>query len=74
VTERQSLAVAKVDRAQERPQADNKPPKVLSPVDPSSGWMAKAKRVQFGYGLSHLLDLKNAVVLGAAAILGSNYI
>src|SRR6476661_3202469 len=30
-----------------------KPPKVISPSDPSSAWTAKAnKRVQFGYGLN----------------------
>jgi transposase len=32
---------------------DRKPPKVISPSDPSSAWTAKAnKRVQFGYGLN----------------------
>src|SRR5947207_10265152 len=36
----------------EDPDADRKPPKVISPVDPCSAWTAKAnKRVQFGYGL-----------------------
>jgi hypothetical protein len=31
---------------------------VVSPVDPSSAWTAKAnKRVQFGYGLNYLIDL-----------------
>ena len=38
--------------------ADRKVPKVVSPVDPSSAWTAKAnKRVQFGYGLNYLIDL-----------------
>ena len=33
------------------PKPDRKPPKVISPSDPSSAWTAKAnKRVQFGYG------------------------
>src|SRR6201984_3207362 len=33
--------------------SDRKPPKVISPSDPSSAWTAKAnKRVQFGYGLN----------------------
>src|SRR6266513_3470806 len=37
---------------------DRKPPKVISPSDPSSAWTAKAnKRVQFGYGLNYLIDL-----------------
>jgi hypothetical protein len=35
------------------PRAECKPPKVISPSDPSSAWTAKAnKRVQFGYGLN----------------------
>ena len=34
-----------------QPNPDRKPPKVISPSDPSSAWTAKAnKRVQFGYG------------------------
>src|SRR5260221_1001524 len=38
--------------------SDRKVPKVVSPVDPSSAWTAKAnKRVQFGYGLNYLIDL-----------------
>src|ERR1700751_2140281 len=36
--------------------SDRKPPKVISPSDPSSAWTAKAnKRVQFGYGLNYLI-------------------
>ena len=37
---------------------DRKPPKVISPSDPSSAWTAKAnKRVQFGYGSTILSTL-----------------
>ncbi|MCK1592958.1 hypothetical protein [Bradyrhizobium sp. 169] len=44
--------------------SDRKPPKVISPSDPSSAWTAKAhKRVQFGYGLNYLLDVEHAVVV-----------
>jgi hypothetical protein len=44
--------------------ADRKLPKVISPVDPCSAWTAKAnKRVQFGYGLNHLIDVENAVIV-----------
>src|SRR5262249_42054364 len=43
---------------------DRKPPKVISPSDPSSAWTAKAnKRVQFGYGLNYLIDVEHAVVV-----------
>jgi len=43
---------------------DRKPPKVISPSDPSSAWTAKAnKRVQFGYGLNYLIDLEHAVII-----------
>jgi hypothetical protein len=59
VPERQTRAVAEflagLDDAE--PNADRKPPKVLSPTDPCSAWTAKAnKRVQFGYGLNYLID------------------
>jgi hypothetical protein len=50
--ERQTRAVAKFLTAldDEGSDADRKPPKVISPVDPCSAWTAKAnKRVQFGY-------------------------
>jgi hypothetical protein len=47
------------------PDPDRKPPKVISPGDPCSVWTAKAnKRVQFGYGLSYLMDIENAVIVG----------
>jgi hypothetical protein len=36
----------------------------ISPVDPCSAWTAKAnKRVQFGYGLNYLIDVKYAVIV-----------
>jgi hypothetical protein len=44
--------------------AGRKPPKVISLVDPCSAWTAKAnKRVQFGYGLNYLIDIKYAVIV-----------
>src|SRR5947207_15668735 len=58
--ERQTRAVAEFLTAvdDEDADADRKPPKVVSPVDPCSAWTAKAnKRVQFGYGLNYLIDL-----------------
>src|ERR1700741_656937 len=43
---------------------ERKPPKVISPSDPSSAWTAKAnKRVQFGYGLNYLIDVEHAVIV-----------
>jgi hypothetical protein len=43
---------------------DRKPPKVISPSDPSSAWTAKAnKRVQFGYGLNYLIDVEHPVIV-----------
>jgi len=43
---------------------DRKPPKVISPSDPSSAWTAKAnKRVQFGYGLNYLIDVEHAIIV-----------
>ena len=50
--------------AEEKPNPDRKPPKVISPSDPCSAWTAKAnKRVQFGYGLNYLVDTENAVIV-----------
>jgi len=44
--------------------SDRKPPKVISPSDPSSAWTAKAnKRVQFGYGLNYLIDVEHAIII-----------
>src|ERR1700726_1255772 len=50
--------------AENEPNPDRKPPKVISPSDPCSAWTAKAnKRVQFGYGLNYLIDIENAVII-----------
>ena len=47
---------------------DRKPPKVISPSDPSSAWTAKAnKRVQFGYGLNYLVDVEHAIIVDVEA-------
>ena len=48
----------------EDPDADHKPPKLISPSDPCSAWTAKAnKRVQFGYGLDSLIDIAHAIIV-----------
>src|SRR5262245_25505743 len=66
--ERQTRAVTEFLTAldDEDADADRKPPKVISPVDPCSAWTAKAnKRVQFGYGLKAAKgDLAGGPVLG----------
>ena len=50
--------------AENEPNPDRKPPKVISPSDPCSAWTAKAnKRVQFGYGLNYLVDTENAAIV-----------
>src|SRR5262249_48311068 len=62
--ERQTRAAAEflVGLDDENPDANRKPPKAISPVDPCSAWTAKAnKRVQFGYALNYLIDIENAV-------------
>ncbi|MGZ6693953.1 MAG: IS5/IS1182 family transposase, partial [Solirubrobacteraceae bacterium] len=69
--ERQTRAVREylsaLDETAE-PNPDRKPPKVISPSDPSSAWTAKAnKRVQFGYGLNYLIDIENAVIVDVEA-------
>jgi hypothetical protein len=64
--ERQTRAVAEFLSGldDQDPNPDRKPPKVISPTDPCSAWTAKAnKRVQFGYGLNYLIDIKNAVIV-----------
>ena len=62
--ERQTRAVKEylaALEAENEPNPDRKPPKVISPSDPCSAWTAKAnKRVQFGYGLNYLIDIENA--------------
>jgi transposase len=64
--ERQTRAAAEflASLDDEDPDADRKPPKVISPVDPCSAWTAKAnKRVQFGYGLNYMIDIESAVIV-----------
>src|SRR5215213_6811343 len=64
--ERQTRAAAEflAGLDDEDPDADRKPPKVISPVDPCSAWTAKAnKRVQFGYGLNYMIDIESAVIV-----------
>src|ERR1700683_3094250 len=56
------------------PNPDRKPPKVISPSDPQSAWTAKAnKRVQFGYGLNYLIDIKHAVIVDVEATPARGY-
>src|SRR5215831_8564855 len=51
-----------------QPRPERRPPKVISPSDPSSAWTAKAnKRVQFGYGLNYLIDVEHAVIVDVEA-------
>jgi hypothetical protein len=58
----------------EDPDANRKPPKVISPSDPCSAWTAKAnKRVQFGYGLNYLIDIENAVIVDVEATPARTY-
>ena len=74
--ERQTRAVAEFLTAldDEGAEADRKPPKVISPVDPCSAWTAKAnKRVQFGYGLNYLIDIEYAVIVDVEATPARTY-
>jgi transposase len=74
--ERQTRAAAEflASLDDEDPDADRKPPKVISPVDPCSAWTAKAnKRVQFGYGLNYLIDIENAVIVDVEATPARTY-
>ena len=75
--QRQTRAVreylAALDETAE-PNPDRKPPKVISPSDPSSAWTAKAnKRVQFGYGLNYLIDINEAVIVDVEATPARTY-
>ena len=73
---RQTRAVAEFlsGLAAELPDAERKPPKVVSPTDPCSAWTAKAnKRVQFGYGLNYLIDIENAVIVDVEATPARTY-
>jgi IS5 family transposase len=74
--ERQTRAVAEFlgGLDDEDPNADRKPPKLISPSDPCSAWTAKAnKRVQFGYGLNYLIDIANAVIVDVEATPARTY-
>jgi len=74
--ERQTRAVAEFLTAldDEDADADRKPAKVISLVDPCSAWTAKAnKRVQFGYGLNYLIDIKYAVIVDVEATPARTY-
>lgn len=76
VPERQTRAVVEFLSAinDEDSDADRKPPKVISPVDPCSAWTAKAnKRVQFGYGLNYLIDIEYAVIVDVEATPARTY-
>jgi len=54
--------------------SDRKPPKVISPSDPSSAWTAKAnKRVLFGYGLNYLIDAEHAIIVDVEATPARTY-
>jgi hypothetical protein len=68
--ERQTRAVAAFQSGvdDDGPDADRKPPKVISPTDPCSAWTTKAnKRVQFGYGLNYMIDVEHAVIIDVEA-------
>jgi Transposase domain (DUF772)/Transposase DDE domain len=53
---------------------DRKPPKLISPSDPSSAWTAKAnKRVQFGYGLNYPIDVEHAIIVDVEATPARTY-
>jgi transposase len=75
--ERQTRAVKEylaALEAEDEPNPDRKPPKVISPSDPCSAWTAKAnKRVQFGYGLNYLIDIENAVIVDVEATPARTY-
>ena len=66
VPERQTRAAAEflAGLDDEDPDANRKPPKLISPSNPCSAWTAKAnKRVQFGYGLNYLIDIAHAIIV-----------
>jgi transposase len=72
--DRQTRAVAEFLTSLNDADADRKPPKVISPVDPCSAWTAKAnKRVQFGYGLNYLIDIQYAVIVDVEATPARTY-
>ena len=74
--ERQTRAVGEflADLDDQEPNADRKTPKVISPTHPCSAWTAKAnKRVQFGYGLSYMIDTENVVIVDVEATPARTY-
>src|ERR1700731_1664316 len=74
--ERETRAVAEFLCAidDDEPDADRAPPKVVSLSDPCSAWTAKAnKRVQFGYGLNYLIDIRFAVIVDVEATPARTY-
>ena len=74
--ERQTRAVAEFLCAidDDEPDADRDPPKVVSLSDPCSAWTAKAnKRVQFGYGLNYLIDIRFAIIVDVEATPARTY-
>src|SRR5579864_5346574 len=76
VPERQTRAAAEflAGLDDDDPDADHKPPKLISPGDPCSAWTAKAnKRVQFGYGHNYLIDIENAVIVDVEATPARTY-
>ena len=45
-----------------------RPPKAMSPVDPSAAWTTRGRhKVMFGYSLNYLIDLEEAVILDVEA-------
>ena len=74
--EHQTRAVAEFLGAldDDEPEANRKPPKVMSLSDPCSAWTAKANnRVQFGYGLNYLIDIRYAVIVDVEATPARTY-
>ena len=45
-----------------------RPPKAISPVDPSAAWTTRGRnKVMFGYSLNYLIDLEQAVIVDVEA-------
>jgi len=45
-----------------------RPPKAMSPVDPSAAWTTRGRhKVMFGYSLNYLIDMEEAVILDVEA-------
>ena len=46
----------------------DRPPKAISPVDPSAAWTTRGRnKVMFGYSLNYLIDMEEAVILDVEA-------